>query len=78
MFPVQKKHISKQIANLPKLRCMNLHDNPLHIFGDFSTAGSTMLAIFLASCDRLNQATCKKPQEVTEWLKHKYVLLYYT
>lgn len=37
-----------------------------------------MLSIFYASCDRLNVATCKSPDEVTAWLKHKYVLLYYT
>lgn len=57
---------------------MDLHGDPLKIFGDFSTAGSTMLSIFFASCDRLNIATCKRPEQVTEWLKHKYVLLYYT
>lgn len=37
-----------------------------------------MLTIFYTSCDRLNIATCKTESEVTEWLKHKYVLLYYT
>lgn len=37
-----------------------------------------MLSIFYASCDRLNIATCKSEDEVTEWLKHKYVLIYLT
>jgi len=78
MFPVEARHQSRQKANLPKLKCMDLHDNPLSVFGDFSTAGSTMLSIFFSSCDLLNVATCRSSTEVTEWLKHKYILLYFT
>ena len=78
MFKVEARHEGRQKANMPKLKCLDLHGDPTTIFGDFSTAGSTMLSIFFASCDRLNIATCKKPEEVTAWLKHKYVLLYYT
>jgi hypothetical protein len=49
-------------ANMPKLKCMDLHGDPLSVFGDFSTAGSTIFTIFFASCDRLNVATCKNPE----------------
>lgn len=37
-----------------------------------------MLSIFFSSCDLLNIATCKDEDEVTEFLKHKYVLVYLT
>jgi hypothetical protein len=55
-----------------------MHGDPLSVFGDFNTPGSSMLSIFFSSCDLLNIATCKSPDEVTAWLKHKYVLIYVT
>lgn len=48
------------------------------MFGDFDTPGSQYLAIQFVSCDMLDTATCRTVPEVTEWLKHKYILLYYT
>ena len=62
---------------MPKLKCID-SEQPIDLFGDFNTPGSQMLSIFFASCDLLNVATCREPPEVTEWLKHKYVLIYLT
>ena len=63
--------------HLPKMKCLNIEE-PINLFGNFDSSGGQFLAIFHASCDLLNIATCKTPDEVTEWLKHKYILLYYT
>jgi hypothetical protein len=60
------------------MKCLKLNNDPVEIFGDFDSAGSQFLAIFLGSCDLLNRATCASVDEVTDWLKHKYVLLYLT
>jgi hypothetical protein len=57
---------------------MNMHGNPMLMHGSFQTLLSEYLTIFYASCDLLNVSKCKSEDQVTEWLKHKYVLLYYT
>lgn len=78
LFAAESRHTQNAKFNIKKLKCLNLNNSPVELFGDFNTPGSSMLSIFFASCDRLNVATCKTPDEVTAWLKHKYVLLYYT
>jgi hypothetical protein len=60
------------------MKCLVLNGDPVTLKGDFDSEGSTFLAIFLSSCDLLNRATCRDVPTVTEWLKHKYILLYYT
>jgi hypothetical protein len=78
MFPSQPKFNKTIEFNVRKMKCIDMHNMPVHFSGDFNTDGSVMLAILFTSCDRLNVATCAKPEQVSEWLKHKYTYLYYT
>ena len=78
MFPSEPRFESFVSFNIKKLKCLQMNGDPLQLFGNFDTPGSQMLSIFHSSCDLLNVATCASQDDVTEWLKHKYVLLYYT
>ena len=49
------------------------------VAGDYDAPGAkTFSIVFEPSCDPLYFANCKSADEVTEWLKQKYVLVMYT
>jgi len=77
-FPAKERHRKNIDFHMKKMKCLKLNQNPVELIGDFDSFGSSFLAVFLGSCDLLNRATCKTVPEVTDWLKHKYVLMYYT
>lgn len=77
-FPAEANDQRLVDFHLKKLKCLKMNGNPVDLFGDFDAVGSQYLSIFFSSCDLLNVATCADEAQVTEWLKHKYVLLYYT
>jgi hypothetical protein len=54
------------------------YESPIAVYGDYDKTETQSLSIFLSSCETLYNADCKGPKEVTEWLKHKYVLLFFT
>lgn len=77
-YPAEPRHKDQAQFHIQKLKCVNLHGSPLTLYGDMMTHGSSMLSIFFSSCDLLNIATCHDEAAVTEFLKHKYVLVYLT
>ena len=58
MFRSEPRYNESILFNLPKMKCLNLHNNSASFFGDLSTPGSSVLQILFTSCDLLNVATC--------------------
>jgi hypothetical protein len=59
-FPAKSSSLASEIAfHLPKMRCINMHGNPMLMHGNFQTLLSEYLTIFYASCDLLNISKCK-------------------
>ena len=90
-FPVNPRFTKDLYFNIAKLKCLKnvdeteplpglkqRYNSPIAVYGDYDSTGTQTFDIFFSSCETLYQASCKKPQEVTEWLKHKYVLMFFT
>ena len=57
---------------------MAKQDELIPVVGEYADPDSQAFSIYFTSCDKLFYANCKPTDEVSEWLKQKYVLLLYT
>ena len=57
---------------------MTHQDELIPVVGEYDDLGAQTFSIFFTSCDTLFYANCKSVDEVSEWLKQKYVLVLYT
>ena len=82
-YPAKNEAVQNQVLfNRQKLRCLKQEKDGQSqhsaVFGESDDPNSQTFSIYLASCDTLEYPNCKTPDEVTEWLKHKYLFLAYT
>ena len=57
---------------------MAKQDELIPVIGEFEEIGASTFSIFFTACDTLYFANCKSVDDVSEWLKSKYVLVMYT
>jgi hypothetical protein len=57
-----------------KLKCL---DETAEIFGDFDSE-SQAVGMVHVNCDVNSDQACRSAVEVSEWLMHKYILVYFT
>ena len=83
-YPALKSSVNTQIQfNRKKLRCFKDSDKEeaqkhYKVFGEYDEPLSQTFSIFLTSCDTLIYPNCKTPEQVSEWLKYKYLILVFT
>ena len=76
-YPLHDKFKASLIYNKNKLRCMEPSD--VILYGDYDSDIANLLRISIETCKNTteNGNHCKSPELITEWLKDKYILLYY-
>lgn len=78
-YPALKSSVENSIQfNKNKLRCLKPETGHQPVVGEYDEPGSQAFSIYMTSCDTLFHPNCKSVDEVSEWLKHKFLLLVYT
>ena len=52
-------------------------DKTVTLFGDYNSPDGQMLKLQFEKCDRSKRSTCRSDDEISDWLKQKFFLIYH-
>ena len=70
-YPVEPFYYHYLKTYFPKMKCI---DDEIYIYGDYNSKSAQVLNLIFEACDPEKRSTCKSEEEITAWLKRKYII----